>query len=57
MTTARERADWYRKEAKTCLELSGRMSLNADRARLVEMANHWAELARRAEEKADFEET
>ena len=38
MTTARERAAGYRKEAQTCLDIAERMSLKVDRLRLLEMA-------------------
>ena len=51
-TTARERAEQYRKEAQTCLDIARRMSPSADRARLVEMSQHWISLAEIAEEKA-----
>jgi|GEM_PF-5325559 len=50
--TSRERADWYRKEAQTCLDLGARMSLKVDRARLTDMAQHWLGLAEVADDKA-----
>jgi hypothetical protein len=52
MTTSRERAEWYRKEAQSCFELAARMSLRVDRQRLTEMANHWLRLAELADAKA-----
>jgi hypothetical protein len=52
MASARERAEGYRKEAKTCLELAGRLSLDSDRARLTDMAMHWLRIAEIAEAKA-----
>ncbi len=42
-------ADEYRKRAAYCLDLSRQMSLTGDRAALIEMAQHWLELAQRAE--------
>lgn len=52
MSTARARAEGYRKEAQTCIELAGRMSMLSDRARLIEMAQHWLRMAEIAEAKA-----
>ena len=51
MTSARERAVEYRKEAKSCLDLAARMSLRVDRERLTEMARHWLRLADLADAK------
>ena len=39
----------YRKQASACLEVAERMSLQEDRARMVEMAHRWLELAQKAE--------
>jgi len=39
----------YRRMAAQCMELAERMSLRADRARLVEMAAGWLSLAEMAE--------
>lgn len=52
MSAARERAEGYRKEARSCLEFAAKMSLRADRERLTEMANHWLRLADLADAKA-----
>ena len=52
MSTARERAEGYRREAKACVEVAERMSLREDRERMFKMAQHWLELAVIAEEKA-----
>jgi hypothetical protein len=46
------RAAEYRRQAAACLEVAERMSLNADRALMLEMAQQWLELARRAEAEA-----
>jgi hypothetical protein len=50
--SARERAEDYRKEAQTCMDLAAKMSLRTDRARMIEMAQHWIDLAERADAKA-----
>jgi hypothetical protein len=41
----------YRKLAAQCLEMAERMSLNTDRARMMEMAQRWLDLAKQAEER------
>ena len=43
------RAAEYRRQAAACLEVAERMSLHTDRALMLEMAQHWLELAERAE--------
>lgn len=53
MSSAAEPAKKYRKEAQIFLELAGRISLNGNRARLVEMSQHWLRLAEIAEAKAE----
>ena len=45
------RADKYRRLAAECLEVAERMSLREDRARMMEMAHRWLELAVKAEER------
>ena len=52
MTSARERAAQYRKEAEICMDFASQISLKSDRAKLVEMAAHWISLAEIAEAKA-----
>src|SRR5262249_1297006 len=42
-------ADEYRKRASHCLEIARHISLVRDRASLIEMAQHWLDLAQRAE--------
>jgi len=43
----------YRRQAAACLEVAERMSLRDDRARMLEMAQHWLELAQRAEAEGE----
>lgn len=47
----RRRAEEYRRQAAACLEVAERMSLETDRARILEMARRWQELAQRAEDE------
>jgi hypothetical protein len=44
-----EQAEKYRQLAAECLSIAERMSLKADRARLMEMAERWSEMARKAD--------
>ena len=44
-----DKAAEYRRQAVLCLEVAERMSLRDDRARMIQMAQHWLELAQRAE--------
>jgi len=44
-----DRAAEYRKLAAQCLEVAERMSLRADRERMMDMATRWLEMARKAE--------
>lgn len=53
MATERERAEGYREEAQACMDVAERISIKADRKRMVSMAKHWLELAQKAEAKAD----
>jgi len=39
--------------AASCIEVAERMSLHADRDRLLEMAQHWLDLARKAEAEGE----
>ena len=43
------KASEYRRLAAECLQIANNMSLNVERARLMEMAQKWLELAQRAE--------
>ena len=49
MGDSNDKAAEYRRMAASCLEVAERMSLDADRARLLEMARQWLDLAREAE--------
>ena len=53
MTSSKEQAAEFRRQAATCLQVAQRMSLEEDRKRMVEMAEHWFELARRAETETE----
>jgi hypothetical protein len=44
-----EKADHYREEAKSCLEIAERMPAVADRALLLDMAQHWLDMAVKTE--------
>ena len=43
----------YRRQAAACLEVTERMSLQTDRALMLEMAQTWLELAQKAEAAED----
>jgi|tagenome__1003787_1003787.scaffolds.fasta_scaffold19900179_2 hypothetical protein len=49
-----ERADHFRQEANCCLELAERKAIVGDRAWLVEMAQHWLDMAIEAEAAEQF---
>ena len=49
MSEPPRRADEYRRLAADCLEVAERMSLREDRARMMEMAQRWLDLAKKAE--------
>ena len=42
------KADEYMSKARACMEVAERMSLRADRERMVKMAERWFQLAREA---------
>jgi hypothetical protein len=50
-TPGKSLATEYRKRAADCLTLAQQLSVVRDRAAMVEMAQHWLELAQRAEEQ------
>jgi len=50
MKNGKDKAAEYRREAASCLEVAERMSLSADRARMMEMAQRWLDLAKKAED-------
>jgi len=39
----------FRRQAAACIEVAERVSLREDRARMMEMAQRWLELAQKAE--------
>ena len=49
MDTRENKAVEYRRKAAACLEIARQMSLHKDRELMLEMANHWLDMARRAE--------
>jgi hypothetical protein len=53
MTSSKEKAAEFRRQATLCREVAERMSLEEDRARMIEMAEHWLELAKRAETETE----
>jgi hypothetical protein len=53
MAMSKDKAEEYRRQAAACLEAAARMSLHSDRARLLEMAQHWLDLAVKAEKAAE----
>ena len=53
MSGSASRALEYRRLPAECLEVAERMSLREDRSRLMEMAQRWLDLARKAEGEAD----
>ena len=52
MTEPPSRAAEYRRLAANCLEVAERMSLWEDRARIMEMAQRWLDLARKEERES-----
>jgi hypothetical protein len=55
MASSKSKAEEYRREAAACLEVAERMSLSLDRARMLQMAQHWLELAVKVETAAGDE--
>jgi hypothetical protein len=53
MGDGKDRAAEYRKQAAACIEVADRMSLRDDRTRMLETAQHWLELAQRAEAEGE----
>jgi hypothetical protein len=47
----KDKAAEYRRHAANCLEVAERMSLDTDRLRMMEMAQLWLDLAKKAEEE------
>jgi hypothetical protein len=53
MTSSKEQAAEFRQRAASCLQVAERMSLEEHRKRMMEMAEHWFELAKRAETETE----
>ena len=53
MSSSKEQAAEFRRQAAACLEVAQRMSLEEDRKRMIEMAEHCFELARRVEAETE----
>jgi putative IMPACT (imprinted ancient) family translation regulator len=49
MEKPNDKIEAYRKMAADCIEVAQRMSLKDDRARMMEMAQRWLDLAQQAE--------
>lgn len=49
----RGRAAEYREKANRCIEIAEQMSLHKDRDLMLDMAKHWLDLARQAEEAGE----
>jgi hypothetical protein len=57
MTSSKERAAEFRRQAAACLEVAERMSLTEDKAQMIQIAERLLELARRAEEETEEPES
>jgi hypothetical protein len=53
MTSSKERAAEFRRQASACFAEAERMSLKEDRARMIGIAEHLVELAKRAEAETE----
>ena len=53
MTSSKEKAAEFRRQAAICFDLAQRISLKEDRERMMQVAEHWLELAKRAEAEVD----
>jgi len=49
MEKSNDKTEEYRKMAADCIEVAQRMSLKDDRARMMQMAQRWLDLAQQAE--------
>ena len=57
MTSSKERAAEFRRQAAACLEVAERMSLTEEKAQMIQSAARLLELARRAEEETEEPES
>jgi hypothetical protein len=53
MKNSKEKAVEFRRQAAICFDLAQRISFKEDRERMMQVAEHWLELAKRAEAEAD----
>jgi hypothetical protein len=53
MTSSREKAVDFRRQAAICFDVAHRISLKEDKERMMQVAEHWLELAKQAEAEAD----
>jgi hypothetical protein len=53
MTSSKEKAAECRRQAAICLDVAQRISLKEDKDRMMQVAEHWLELAKRAEAEDD----
>ena len=53
MTSSKEKAAEFRRQAAICLDVAQRISLKEDQKQMMQVAEHWLELAKRAEAEAD----
>ena len=53
MTSSKEKAAEFRRQAAICFDLAQRISLKEEQERMMQVAEHWLELAKRAEAEAD----
>jgi hypothetical protein len=53
MTSSKEKAAEFRRRAAICIDVAQRMSLREDQEQMLQVAEHWLELARRAEAEGD----
>jgi hypothetical protein len=53
MTSSKERAAEFRRQAAICLDVAQRISLKEDREQMMQVAERLLELAKRAEAEAD----
>jgi hypothetical protein len=53
MTSSKEKAAEFRRQAAICFEVAQRISLKEEQERMMQVAEHWLELAKRAEAEVD----
>ena len=53
MRSSKERAAEFRRQAAICVDVAQRISLKEDREQMMQVAERWLELAKRAEAEAD----